>query len=47
MLFLITYFGVGVGLSPLGRSATIWPLYQLRIMHDEECGAVGEMNISR
>jgi hypothetical protein len=28
-------------LSPLGTSATVWPMHQPRMMDDEECGAVG------
>jgi hypothetical protein len=33
--------------SPLGTSATSWPLYQPRMMDDDEYGAVGGMRIGR
>jgi hypothetical protein len=33
----------GVRLSPLGTSATIWPMYLPRMMDDDECGVVGAM----
>jgi hypothetical protein len=35
-----------VKLSPLGTSATNWPLCQARMI-DDECGAVGGMRIGR
>jgi hypothetical protein len=35
-----------VRLSPLGTSATNWPLYH-PWMVDDECGAVGGMRIGR
>jgi hypothetical protein len=35
----------GVRLSPLGTSATIWPI--VPVPDDDECGAVGGMRISR
>jgi hypothetical protein len=32
-------------MSPLGTSTTTGLLYQLRILDDDGCGAVGEMRI--
>jgi hypothetical protein len=41
----ISYFLVvswdEVRLSPLGTSAIVWPIYQPRMMDDDDCGAVG------
>jgi hypothetical protein len=39
----------GVRLSPLGRSATIWPIVPApnNDDDDDECGAVGGMRIGR
>jgi hypothetical protein len=37
----------GVILSPLGTSATVWLLYQTRMIDDDECEAVGGMRIGR
>jgi hypothetical protein len=36
-----------VRLSPLGTAATTGLLYQLQMIDDDECGAVGEMRIGR
>jgi hypothetical protein len=37
----------GVRLSPLGTAATIGVLYQLQMIDDGDCGAVGGMKIGR
>jgi hypothetical protein len=37
----------GLRLSPLGTSATVGPLYQPRIIDDDDYGAVGGMRIVR
>jgi hypothetical protein len=36
-----------VRLSPLGTSATIWPIAPARMRDDDESGAVGGMTIGR
>jgi hypothetical protein len=44
------FFLVSLGevrLSPLGTSATVRPLYQPRIIDDDDYGAVGGMRIGR
>jgi hypothetical protein len=37
----------GVRLSPLGTAATIGLLYQLRMIDDGDCGAIGGTKIGR
>jgi hypothetical protein len=37
----------GVRLSPLGMSATNWPIVLAQYDYDDECGAVGEMRIGK
>jgi hypothetical protein len=46
--FLLVFWG-GVRLSPLGTSATNWPVVPTPDDDDDddECGAVGEMRIGR
>jgi hypothetical protein len=36
---------IGVRLSPLGTAATIGLLYQLRLIHEGDCGAIGGIKI--
>jgi hypothetical protein len=45
MDFFLVSWG-GVRLSPLGTSATNWPIVPAPMM-DDECGAVGGMRIGR
>jgi hypothetical protein len=42
--FLISWGGLRLTMSPLGTSATIWPIVQAP---DDECGVVGGMRIDR
>jgi hypothetical protein len=45
-IFFVVSLG-GVRLSPLGMSATVGPLYQLRMIDDGDYGAVGGMRIGK
>jgi hypothetical protein len=44
--FFLVSWG-GVRLSPLGTSATNWPIVPARMIDDDECGAVGGINVGR
>jgi hypothetical protein len=44
--FFFYFLGGGVRLSPLGTSATIWPIVEPRMIYDE-CGAVCGMRIGK
>jgi hypothetical protein len=46
LLFFLFSWG-WVRLSLLDTSATNWPVYQPRMIDDDECGAVGGMRIGR
>jgi hypothetical protein len=43
----LCYYHQWVRLSPLGTAATTWPLYQLQMVDDDVCGAIGGMKIGR
>jgi hypothetical protein len=47
---LLIYFFIilsGMRLSPLGTAATVGVLYQLQMIDDGDCGAIGGMKIGR
>jgi hypothetical protein len=46
-IFLFFIVVSGVRLSPLGTAATTGLLYQPPVIDDGDCGAIGEMKISR
>jgi hypothetical protein len=47
-LFIFIFFIVGgVGLSPLGTAATSGLLYKPQMIDEDDCGAIGGINIGR
>jgi hypothetical protein len=43
----ISLGGGGMRLSPLGTAAAVWPLYQSRMMDNDECGTLRGMGIGK